>query len=63
MCFDDKQINALQLNDGNELNDEESEFYLKMASFYLDLFKSHLDISTIGEVGNEFEFIFKSKKY
>ena len=61
MCFDDKQINALQLNDENELNDEESEFYLKMASFYLDLFESHLDISTIGEVGNEFEFILNLK--
>ena len=58
----DEQLNALRLEDENELNDEESEFYLKVASFYLKLFKSSLEISTLGGAGNEFKFILNLKK-
>ena len=60
--INEEQIKALNEEDENEINDEESEFYLRLASFYLKLFNSSLDISTLGGAGNEFKFILSLKK-
>ncbi|MBE9870539.1 histidine kinase [Campylobacter concisus] len=60
--INEEQIKALNAEDENEINDEESEFYLRLASFYLKLFNSSLDISTLGGAGNEFKFILSLKK-
>ena len=60
--INEEQIKALNTEDENEINDEESEFYLRLASFYLKLFNSSLDISTLGGAGNEFKFILSLKK-
>jgi len=60
--INEEQIKALNAEDENETNDEESEFYLRLASFYLKLFNSSLDISTLGGAGNEFKFILSLKK-
>ena len=60
--INEEQIKALNAEDENEINDEESEFYLRLASFYLGLFNSNLDISTLGGAGNEFKFILSLKK-
>ena len=59
--INEEQIKALNAEDENEINDEESEFYLRLASFYLKLFNSSLDISTLGGAGNEFKFILSLK--
>ena len=60
--INEEQIKALNAEDENEINDEESEFYLRLASFYLKLFNSSLDISTLGGAGNEFKFTISLKK-
>ena len=60
--INEEQIKALNAEDESEINDEESEFYLRLASFYLKLFNSSLDISTLGGAGNEFKFILSLKK-
>ena len=60
--INEEQIKALNAEDENEINDEDSEFYLRLASFYLKLFNSSLDISTLGGAGNEFKFILSLKK-
>ena len=60
--INEEQIKALSAEDESEINDEESEFYLRLASFYLGLFNSNLDISTLGGAGNEFKFILSLKK-
>jgi len=60
--INEEQIKALSAEDESEINDEESEFYLRLASFYLKLFNSNLDISTLGGAGNEFKFILSLKK-
>ena len=61
MCFSSEQIDALQLDDKNEIIDEDSEFYLRMARFYLSLLNTPLDISTLGGTGNEFNFTINLK--
>ena len=61
MCFSSEQIDALQLDDKNEIIDEDSEFYLRLAIFYLSLFNKPLDISTLGGTGNEFNFTINLK--
>ena len=60
--INEEQIKALNAEDENEINDEESEFYLRLANFYLKLFNSSLDINTLGGAGNEFKFTISLKK-
>ena len=56
-AMSEKQISDILSDNEESLNDEESEFYLKIAQFYLKNLESKLEISSLQGIGNEFKFV------
>lgn len=56
-AMSEKQISDIFSDDENSLNNDESEFYLKIAQIYLKNLESKLEINSFPSIGNEFKFV------